>query len=158
MSKKSRSRSDRRAKYAPQCQEFRITDAYTRYHVTLRSPIRFAQLIARGWVEQVNLTTGRLIGSLKLASSELAPNGEPMLRALPGETIWPQNSGCMTNTICETAWRLAGNASFTFEDVEAALAARQKEIEDETLVWGLPEWKAPRIAEDWGPLGRVDYI
>ena len=158
MSKKSRQRRQL-AHNARQYgnQEFHITDHHGDLSVMLRSPLRFIQLVRRGWVEQTGPTAGKLIRCFGLISAELASNGEPRLRAIRDEIIWPQNQGCPTGRICDTIWLLSSHASFTFEDVEAAVLKRMTEIEKETQWWGLPARKAPRIREDWGVFGGVEY-
>jgi hypothetical protein len=158
LSKKSNKRRQRARLRVFTTQEFRITDHHGKLSVMLRSPLRFAQLVRRGWVEQVSPTAGKLLRCFELISAELAPNGEPRLRALRDEIVWPVNHGCPTGRICEAIWLLSGNASFTLEDADAAVEKRQREIESETLLWGLPEWLPPRVREDWGSFGKVDYL
>lgn len=158
MSKKSRSRRQKRHaafKYAGQ--EFHLTDLHTDHRVTLRSPLRFAQIIYRGWAEQIGQTRARLIPLFRLDSSELAENGEPRLRAVQGEKLWPNGTTCPTHRICETAWLMSG-ASFTLDQAEAALIDRQMLIEQETLRWGLPDGKPVRIKESWGVFGEIEYV
>ncbi len=141
MSKKSRSRPGRFAKYARPTEYF-LHDQHTGFRVRLLNPLRFEQIVARGLAVQVSLTVARLRPFLALVSADLAENGEPRLRAIDGEAIWPRNTGCPTGAICETLWRLSGRASYTLAEVEAAIAARQEEIAKETLLWGLPAARA----------------
>ncbi len=137
--KKSR---PRRGPYSARPTEYHLTDEHSRLRIRLLNPLRFQQLIARGLAVQVSLTVARLRPFLALVSADLAENGEPRLRAIDGEAIWPRNTGCPTGAICETLWRLSGRASYTLAEVEAAIAARDEAIQRETLLWGLPAQRA----------------
>lgn len=115
------------------------------------------QLVKRGWAEQVNQKVIRLVPLFALASAKLADNGEPMLRSVTDERLWPNGTTCPTHRICETAWLMSG-ASFTLEQVDAAIAERADLIERETLRWGLPDGKPVRLKESWGVFGEVEYV
>jgi hypothetical protein len=121
--------------------QFVITDQHTRYRVALRNPQRFEQLIARGIAERLTQTTARLRSFFALTSSELANNGELLLRSLlsvDGPTLR------ISWDAVERAWLYQTDYSPHFEDRQFFIEERQREIEMEALLWGLPE-SGPRV-------------
>ena len=160
MPKRSRNRSSARRsvrrEFSKPTIEYTLTDAYTPHRVTLWHPIRLLQLLRNGRAERTGPTSARLHPKFALVSDALADNGEPQLRSMAVDTIWPRNDGCPTGSICERLWLHSG-ASFSLEAAEIALAVRREAIEGETLLWGLPVATPRRLAEDWGAFGAIEY-
>lgn len=135
MSKKRRSHNWRGfTQAAPP--RFIITDSHTNLRVQIDNPLRFTQLIRRGIAERLSQTDARLRKSFKLASSDLAENGELKLLAL----VAADGPSIASNWVSvERAWMYQTDYSPHFEDRQYFTEERQREIEMEALLWGLPE-------------------
>lgn len=150
MSKKSRSRADRAAKYA-QPIEFLICDSQSRLSVGVAPPV-FQQLLRRGWATQrgqgvVAKSNGRstlryvavLVDRLSLRSATITPEGNLQIRSLElsdGASIKSQ-----WEIIVEKKWALNPRArcAYSLAEAQELLAERVALIEAECRSWGVPK-------------------
>ncbi len=116
--------------------QFTITDQHTKHRVVLRNPQRFIQLVRRGVAEQIGQTTARLREWFKLASEDLAENGEIKLlsRLITAGASIPSSWVAV-----ERAWLYQTDHSPHWEDRLYYLQERNEAIYQETLLWGLPD-------------------